>query len=96
MSYQILRIAKLKSYREIKGSAAHNFREMKVVNADKTKTHLNKTHGASTGNQLINAWERSKQTRGIKLRNINTVKLIEFLITASPDFFIKKNRVLGS
>ena len=91
MSYQILRIAKLKSFREIKGSAAHTFREMEVVNADKAKTHLNKTHGASNGNQLINAWGKSKQTRGIKLRNINTVKLIEFLITASPDFFIQRS-----
>lgn len=90
MSYQILRIEKLTKIPNIKASAAHNFREMNVPNADSSRTQLNKTFGAQTGDELILKWESNIQSRSIKVRNKNTVKIVEFLITSSPEFFSSK------
>lgn len=90
MSYQILRIVKLNKISDITASAAHNFREMTVTNCDSARTHQNKTIGAATGNELVNSFYNAIRIRGIKVRNKNTVKLIEFLITASSEFFNDK------
>ena len=49
MSFAILRTAKLKNLKgqnSITGSAKHNFREKEVLNANFSRTGLNRTVGA--------------------------------------------------
>lgn len=80
MSFVILRTAKLKNAGSIGASLGHNYRIMDTPNADKSLTHLNE-HECSL--------EQVKQNIENRLpENIrkNGVRVIEYLITASPEW----------
>ncbi len=80
MSFVILRTAKLKTAGSIGGSLGHNYRMMDTPNADESLTHLNE-HECSL--------EQVKQNIENRLpENIrkNGVRVIEYLITASPEW----------
>lgn len=81
--YAILRTAKLKTFGNIASSASHNFRERETLNADPERTHLNIHHGAVSSDEVT---AKVKNLLPEKVRS-NAVLCIEYLITASPEFF---------
>lgn len=80
MSFVILRTAKLKSAGEIGGSLGHTFRIMDTPNADPEKLHLNEHE-----NSLEEIKENIKNRLPENVRK-NGVRVVEYLITASPDW----------
>lgn len=80
MSFVILRTAKLKTAGEIGGSLGHTFRIMDTPNADQSKIHLNE-HEYSLEEIKQNIENRLPD----KIRK-NGVRVIEYLITMSPDW----------
>ena len=92
MSHQALGQKKLGSNADIKGSADHNFRQKKenAPNADHTQSHKNIVMGCKTAEELIaKADELIKGAKTAEKLNSKAppVKLIEFMVTASPDAF---------
>ena len=83
MAYAILRTAKLKTFGNIAASASHNFRERETLNADPERTHLNIHHGAVSSEEVT---AKVKSLLPEKFRS-DAVLCIEYLITASPEFF---------
>lgn len=81
--YAILRTSKLKTFGNIAASASHNFRERETLNADPERTHLNIHHGAVSSDEVT---AKVKNLLPEKVRS-NAVLCIEYLITASPEFF---------
>lgn len=69
----------------IGGSGSHNFRERPTHNADQKRTHLNKTSGAQNTEQLKKAVQDRLDT--VKTVRKNAVLAVEYLMTASPEFF---------
>lgn len=87
MSFAILRTAKLKTLGNIGASAKHTFREIETPNADSEKTHLNTHIGAQNSEQVL---EAVKARLPEKVRT-NAVLAIEYLMTASPEFFARNS-----
>lgn len=85
MNFAIIRTEKLKSFGTIIGSARHTFREIPTPNANKNRTHLNKTEGAQSSLALA----RSIKARLPEKRRKDAVICIEYLITASPEWWKK-------
>ena len=69
----------------IGGSGSHNFRERPTHNADQKRTHLNKTTGAQNTEELKKAVQDRLDT--VKTVRKNAVLAVEYLMTASPEFF---------
>lgn len=82
-AYCILRAEKLKEIGSIAGSAKHTFREIPTPNADPSRTHLNKTWGAQSAAAVC----RAIKARLPAKRRKDAVLCIEYLITASPEWF---------
>lgn len=85
MNFAIIRTAKLKSFGAVIGSARHTFREIPTPNADKERTHLNKTEGAQSSLALA----RAVKAKLPEKRRKDAVICIEYLITASPEWWKK-------
>lgn len=83
MNYCILRTAKLSTFGAISSSAKHTFREIPTPNADATRTHLNKTIGADSALKVREAVKAKLPAK----RRKDAVLCIEYLITASPEWF---------
>jgi hypothetical protein len=90
MSFAILRTEKLKTFGEIGGSLAHNYRTRHTPNADPEKAKYNE-HSVKSSVLVMN---KIKERLPEKIRK-NGVLCIEYLITASPESSIfhqdKKN-----
>lgn len=82
-AYCILRTEKLTSFGSITGSAKHTFREIPTPNADASRTHLNKTFGAQDAAAVRAAIEARLPAK----RRKDAVLAIEYLVTASPEWF---------
>jgi len=82
-AYCILRAEKLSEPGNIVSSAKHTFREIPTPNADPTRTHLNQTFGAKSAAAV---WAAIKARLPAKMRK-DSVLCIEYLITASPEWF---------
>lgn len=80
MSFVILRTAKLKSAGSIGASLGHNYRIMDTPNADESLTHLNE-HECS-----LEQVKQNIQNRLPENVRSNGVRVVEYLITASPDW----------
>jgi Plasmid recombination enzyme/Toprim-like/Protein of unknown function (DUF3991) len=85
MAYAILRTAKLTSFGNIGGSAAHNFRERKTPNADQSMTHTNHTTGAQSSKEVLDAVKARLET--VPTVRKNAVLAVEYFIGASPEWF---------
>ena len=83
MNYCILRAEKLTAFGSIGGSAKHTFREIPTPNADPARTHLNKTIGAQDAASVRAAIKARLPAK----RRKDAVLCIEYLITASPEWF---------
>jgi hypothetical protein len=88
--YQILRVDKLKHYgkKTVVGASRHVFRDIKTPNANPSKTPLNEILGATDTKALLDAVNGLVATA--KDRRTDNVLCLEYLITASPDFFAKR------
>ncbi|GAA4024710.1 MobV family relaxase [Actimicrobium antarcticum] len=83
MSFAILRTKKLKSFGSIAASSQHTHRERVTLNADSKRTHLNLALGATNTAELMAAI----QLRLPEKRRKDAVLCIEYLVTASPEYF---------
>lgn len=87
MSYAILRTKKLKEWGNICASLEHNFRERLTPNADSNRTPENVHIGANSTEEVR---QKIEQSLPEKFR-ADCVKCIEYLITASPEFFKERS-----
>lgn len=87
MSYAILRVEKLKSRVSLAGALKHNYRENHPANADPEREKDNLTDKKNSGEAL----REYSQMIPEKVRK-NAVHALEFVITASPEFFEKATR----
>ena len=83
MSYCILRTKKLKSICAVARSARHTFRQDETPNADPKRTPQNRLIGAKTSSSLLGSLRELLPAK----RRKDAVLTIEYLITASPEFF---------
>lgn len=81
MAFAILRTSKLKTWGNIGGSLAHNFREIETLNADADRTKLNE-HSISSTQKIKDAINERLPEK----RRSDAVLCVEHLITASPEW----------
>lgn len=87
--YAILRTEKIKSPTSMISSEKHNTRERMPLNADPTRTHLNRIIiGSPESQTLVDHF--NQMTAGMKVRS-DAVRAIEVLMTYTPDG-IKENQ----
>ena len=80
--YAILRLEKLKSFGNIAGSLAHTYRTRETPNADPDRFNQN-THSVNKEEVLDKIKARLPEKR-----RKDAVLALEYLITASPEFFV--------
>jgi len=85
----ILRVAKHSSFGTIGASAQHTFRERPTPNADPKLTHKNVTVGAVGAANVVAAIRDRVKLADTKAA-VKPVLALEYLITASPEAFDKK------
>lgn len=83
MAKAILRTAKLKTMGEIGGSLAHNYRTRETPNADESRSELNQHWGGHSPDETMAAI----RSRMPEKRRKDAVLCVEYLITASPEYF---------
>jgi len=81
MAYAIMRMAKIKSKRDVVMSLEHNTRARIPANSDPQKVGLNRSLGGDTADCL----RRFDSVMPEKIRK-NAVLAVELVMTASPDF----------
>ncbi len=90
MSYAIFRLAKLSSWSDIGGSGAHTYRTITTPNADPARAGMNYT-GIGTMGDVVGDVRQRVDAVTSKPRS-NAVLAIEFLLTASPEWFEGKSQ----
>jgi len=86
--YSIISFEKLKTNGNIVQSANHNNRTIPVPNADPEKLHLNKLDGmAGQSNEDLTAHINERIRKAGRNPRPDSVKVIDVVITASPEFF---------
>lgn len=91
--FNFIRFRKIKEDVEIKNLEVHNFRLKKIINADENRKYLNKTYMKHESH--LKAFSILKEKYKFKTRERGknkTVKFLEFVISASSDFFKDKSR----
>ncbi|SST89519.1 Plasmid recombination enzyme [Acinetobacter baumannii] len=91
MAYAILRAKKLKSLPSVFRSAQHTFRERPTPNADPGLTKNNQSRGARNSSELVEMLKMSLPEK----RRRDAVLVIEYLVTASPEAFMRHGGNLG-
>lgn len=84
---QILRVAKLHTLADVAKSARHTFREIPTHNADPSQATKN---AHSTRNAAEIGDRVGERLEGLKVRK-NAVRVLEFLVTASPEYFKRRS-----
>jgi hypothetical protein len=86
--YAILRVQKHSSVAALKRSGKHTYREQDTPNADPALTPDNALEGAKTSSDLVSAVQARVELATVKATGTDQpVIAIEYLITASPQFF---------
>lgn len=87
MSYAILRTQKIKDKRDYMAAVRHHYRIGGLENADPSKTHLN--YEAFTHEEAEKRFDDffDKTTGKFSKRRKDAVLCIDYLLTASPEFF---------
>lgn len=89
MGDQILRVAKLKTGGNVKASLEHMLRENgRAPNADASRSMFNK----NSVHRVKDAWQRYKELEP-DFKAKNNVQALEYLITASPEFFRNESKL---
>lgn len=89
MTYAIMRFSKLKSWAEVGASGAHTYRTRLTPNANPEKLALNKTGRGTRGDVLKDV--KSRVFAVTDKPRSNAVLALEFLLTASPEWFDGKS-----
>lgn len=93
-NYAILRTQKLKTIQDVAGSGSHVFRLRDTPNADPARTSENKVLVGGESNllhQVVNSRIENGLNEKAKVRK-DSVRAIEFMLTASPDWFEKATK----
>lgn len=90
MTYAIMRMTKLKSWAEVGSSGSHTYRIRLTPNADPERLALNKTGKGTKGDVLKDVKTRVAEVT--KKPRSNAVLALEFLLSASPEFFQGKSQ----
>lgn len=96
MSYNIMRIKKIKDKKKMSDVAGHNFRLRQQENVDSTKSHLNQillnnlNIDTSKRTGFAEAYTKHYANLGITPKS-NNVLASELVISASPEFFNDKS-----
>jgi Plasmid recombination enzyme len=85
--FAILRTKKLKTIKQISGSARHTYRDVPPLNADPTRTPLNQYDRARSAKQLVEA----VSARLPDSRRKDAVLAIEYLVGASPEWLVGRD-----
>lgn len=85
--FAILRIQKHSSLEAIKRSGKHKDREQPTPNANPELTPANETEGTKTSDELVAAVQKRVSLATVKATGAKPVIAVEYLITASPEFF---------
>ena len=88
--FAILRIKKHKNLGSVYHVARHHTRESVCKTADPARLHLNKSNGPATARGVVDAIQAridDAQTRAKRKFRTDSVKCVEFMITASPDWW---------
>ena len=88
-AYAVLRIQKLKSWGDIAGSDAHNYRERETPNADAERTPDNSTFAGDPAQDSVEAIKSAIGNQNIRK---NAVLAVEMLLSASPEHFIPDDK----
>ena len=86
--FVIARHSKIKSTGELRAALKHNTREQHTPNANPELTHLNGGDGLSVNASMA----RYRQELGEHKARKNAVHAVEYLFSASPEFFVNKSR----
>lgn len=86
MSYAILRVRKLSTAGQMSGMQRHNDRTNNVRNADPDLRHMNRGLSKTKTGDIRQDVEARIEQAGVKVKS-NSVKCLEFLMTASNDAF---------
>ena len=93
MSFVICRVKKIKSKQSLRYSLKHNLREKETKNADASLTHLNAKCGADSASQgVAMLTKRLSELEPPKRKKKDRVLALEYLLTASPEFFEKSSK----
>lgn len=88
MSFVICRVKKIKSKQSLRNSLKHNLREQETKNADPKLTHKNQTRGVESSSEGVAfLTKRLAELTPPKRKKKDRVLAIEYLLTASPEFF---------
>lgn len=89
-NFAILRTEKLKTIQDVAGSGSHVFRLRDTPNADPARKSENKILVGGESNLLHQVVQNRIETGGTKARvRKDSVRAIEFMLTASPEWFEK-------
>ena len=91
--YAIFRVEKLKHFNNIRGSLKHNFREQTTPNADEFKNRDNQYLVGNSTEEVIIKIKNNIDKNVNKTVRKDAVRCLEYIITASPEWFKKKSRV---
>lgn len=86
MAYAIIRAKKLTTGGQMGGMQRHNDRSNEVKNVDGDLTHLNYNYSKYGTNNILKDVNSRLKEADVKVRT-NSVRCIEYLITASPEAF---------
>lgn len=92
MPYAILRIEKHTAIATVRRSGKHKDREQPTPNANPELTPANETEGAKTSAELVAAIQKRVDLATVKATGTDKpVIAVEYMITASPEFFKTAN-----
>lgn len=97
MNNNILRTAKVKTRKQLTDSAEHNLRLREQANIDSKRSHLNQVLLNTLDIDLTKSTSLNEKLTafysglGVKEKKDN-VLMMEFIVSASPDFFEKKSK----
>jgi hypothetical protein len=92
--YAILRVQKHNSVGAVGRSGKHKDREQDTPNADPALTPTNTTEGAQTSAELVSAVQARVDLATVKATGTDKpVIAVEYMITASPEFFKDSSKV---
>jgi len=89
--FAILRIQKHTSVEAVRRSGKHKDREQPTPNANPELTPTNETEGAKTSDELVAAVQQRVSLATVKATGAKPVIAVEYMITASPEFFQKSD-----
>lgn len=92
MAYAIIRAKKLTTGGQMGGMQRHNDRSNEVKNVDEDLTHLNYNYSKYGTNNILKDVNTRLEEANVKVKS-NSVRCIEYLITASPQAFENLNKI---